>query len=448
MGRILRYRASNLPQLSNQPPFDVVDRAVREQKTRGGLALNTRNALAVARTTGQDLAVVGMVKRTGTRYQVRGYIYDASTGIEIGRPIILNAAESDVPRLEARLSAAILGGIGLPLTARQRGELHKPLTTHYQTIKLLGDYLLAGPRVASSSLRDLNTNDPTFPLGAVEKADRLLQTGRYWDALTAARDWNARMPSNRDFASCKFGALLGTGRISEASAVLNGMEASYPSSFSVAMLKYWLMRLGGNEQGALAATGRLRALNPLSSEAYGCCSSTALRLAFRIDSGAIQSQAGAARAYTDYIQIARASAERAVNLDSKYEDMWLTLMIAYREQGNIDGSSQAFRQLTALDPKNCDALSNQALNYLCENDPRSAGKLWSSCFSTDRKRADALMGLALCAKMSGKTALAGGHFRRAAAMDKRCADAAYLRREKHWPVQFAKTVAALGSTAR
>jgi tetratricopeptide (TPR) repeat protein len=437
IGRMLRYRASNLYQLSNLPPMDVVERVMREEHL-GRISLNTRNALRVAMVSGQEWAVVGTVKRSGSRYRIMAYIYDSSSGKQIGRPIAATGVESDLQGLEAGLSSVIFGATGIRFSAGQRADLMKPLTGHPEAVSLLGDYLLAGPHAAPPLLRRLITADPSFPLGAVHRADSLLESGRYWDALTVAREWGSRLPSNRDFASCQFGALLSIGRASEASAVLKRMEAIYPGSFSIALLRYWLLRIQGNDRGAMESGRRLTILNPASSEGYGCYAAAALRAALRISS---------ARAASD-IRISRLAAERAVNLDPKYKDAWLTLMAAYREQGDIDRSSLAFKRVIALDARNGEALSSQAVNYLCRNDVKSARKLWSASFSTDRKRGDALVGLALCAKMSGNASMAGGHVRRAAAMDKRCVDVAYLRRQKYWPVRFAQAAAALNSRSR
>ena len=435
LGRMLRYRASNLYQLSNLPPLNVVERVMQEQKLRGGLSLNTSNALKVAKASGQELAVVGTVTRSGSGFRVKAYIYDSASGREIGKPNTVTATESNLHRLEARLSSAIFGGIGAQFTVRQRADLAKPLTGHYEAVRLLGDYLLARPKAAPSFLKRLIAADPNFPLGAVHKVDSMLAGGRAWEALVAVREWSARLPSNRDFSSYEFGALLATGRVSEASTLLKRMEAGYPNSFSVGLLRYWLLRLEGDDRGAVETARRLTSLNPASSEACGCYAAAAVRLALRV--GGAES--------ANYIRISRVSAERAVNLDPNYKEAWLMLMAAYREQGDINRSSAAFRRLIALDARNADALSSQAINYLCRNDVRSARKLWSASFSADRSRAEALVGLALCAKTLGDATLAGGHLRRAAAADKRCVDATYLRREKYWPIQLARTVAALNS---
>jgi tetratricopeptide (TPR) repeat protein len=435
LGRMLRYRASNLYQLSNIPPLDVVERVMQEEKLPGGLSLNTSNALKVARSSGQELAVVGTVKRTGVNYRAMAYIYSSSTGREIGNHIMATSTEFNLHRLEARLSAAVFGGIGVRFSVRQRADLAKPLTSHYDSVRFLGDYLLARPKDAPAFLKRLTGADPSFPLGAVNRVDSLLDSHRYWDALMVARDWSARLPSNRDFSSYEFGALLATGRVSEAPPVLRKMETIYPGSFSVALLRYWLLRLEGDDRGAAETARRLTVLNPASSEAYRCYAAAALRLALRTG--------GASNA-----RIACLAAEKAVLIDPKYKDAWLTLMAAYRERRDFNRSLLAFRSLIALDARNGDALSSEALNYLCKSDVKSARKLWSEAFHVDPKRAEALVGLALCARMSGDSALAGGHLRRAAAADRRCLDATYLRREKYWPTQLAQAVAALNSGKR
>ncbi|MDO8586700.1 MAG: BTAD domain-containing putative transcriptional regulator [Armatimonadota bacterium] len=446
VGRMLRYRASNLYQLSNLPPLNVVERIMRENRLSGRLSLKTPDALKIARASGQEWVLTGSVKRIGDKFLISAEIFGVSTGRMIGGPISVSGSEADLPRLETDLARNIFAGIGVQFSARQRAELSKPLTNNPKAIRLLGDFLLAKRELAPGFLSKLTALDPYFALGAVHRADQLLDAARYQEVIELARLWSRRLPRNRDFPSYEFGALVSLGRYGEASAALKRIDANYPNSFSVTLLRHWLDRVQGNAGAALETARMLTELNPASSEGYGRLAIASLEHGLRIGESLDVSQMnpGKARDFEKDIETACLAGETAVGIDPRYEDMWLALMAAYREQGRHGKSLQAYRKVMSLNAQNRDAMSSQALNYLCRKDFKSARKLWERCMSSNRRHTDALVGLALCSKMSGDLKGADRFIRRALAVDRNCANAANLRCRRYWPLQLTEAAGRLG----
>lgn len=447
IGRMLRYRASNLPQLSNLPPLNVIERVMRQEGLTHRLALNLPEALKVAKVSGQEWTIIGTVKRTGKNFIIRAEIYGASTGRMIGRPIVVSGDEAGLPKMEPELARNIFSGIGLQLTAQQQSDMGRVLTTKYQAVRLLGDYLLAPDKTSSRQLDKLLIADTKFPVAAVHRVDRAMEEGRYTDAILIAREWKVKCPSNRDFPSYEFGGLLALRKFGEAANVLNRLDAGYPDSFSLTLLRHWLYRFQGNYGGALETARKLTELNSASPEGRARTSIAALERALHIGASLYLSQmtSGQAREFAASVDLACEEGERAVALDPRYDQVWLTLMAAYRERGDYVKSYAAYRKLMALDAGNCEARSSQALNYLCQNKTQMARELWEDVLIRNPRMLDAQLGLAICAKYEGASKTAAALSSKVITADKRYGDMMYLRRERSWPIELAETAAGLRS---
>ena len=446
LGRMLRYRASNLPQLCNLPPLNVVERVLDQEGLDGRFALKVPDALKVAKASGQEWAVVGTVSRSEGRYIARLEIYGATTGRMIGRPIVASGTEAELPRIEVDLARALFGGIGLSLSEQQQSDLNKPLTAEYKAVRFLGDYLLAPARTSSALLDKALTADTKFPVSAVHRVDRALESGRFPDAIAICREWRKKLPTNRDIPSYEFGALLALKRYNEARKLLEALDSLYPDSFSLALLRHWLYRLEGNYGGALEAAEHLNKLNPQSAEGHARVAVAALEHGLRTGSSLYLSQMtpGQAREFAASIESACSAGEKAVRLDPKYEQVWLVLQTAYREKGEYSRSGEAFHRILALNAGCADAKRGQALTYLCQSKTRPARKLLEEVLKAGPEEADVLLGLALCSKMEGDTSAANLQFRRARSINERAADMTYLRYQRNWPIQLAEAASNLG----
>jgi len=451
LGRMLCYRASNLSQLSNLPPKLVVDRALRQEGLGRDMVLNAVNARKVAAAAGQEWVVVGSVRRADSNlFIVTTEIYGVVSGRMIGAPVVTSGTQEQLPAMEVELARNLLGGAGIPLTPQQKTDLGKALTVKPLAISLLGDYLLASEQDAPKILAKLTDADPDFPVAGLCRVDAAYRSGRSWETLTLARRFKARFPRNKDFASYEFGALATMKRFGEAAIALDQIEVYYPESFCLVWLRSQLNHLEGKYWSALQFAKRLVELNPASPEGYARIASAALESGMRLGDelalGAVT--AGQAGEFAAAIDAACKAGEQAVELDPKYEEVWLTLMAAYRERGDYAKSLATYRRVMAVNPKTREAKPSLALTYLCWNKTDLAKTAAQSALVENPNLPEALVTLALCAKNQNDQKTAASCSKRALALDKRCGDVSYLRYQKLWPIQMAQQAGRLAPKSR